>query len=68
MVFDWRPPLGLSALTRPEQNYKNDQPNDAPADPCDVRVSCLPFEDFLMDGHAFATLRLSAPRPQRLRR
>ena len=41
----------LTAPPRPEQNCKNDHPNGAPADPCDVRVSRLPFEDFLMDGH-----------------
>ena len=41
----------LSAPPRPEQDCKNDQPNDAPANPCDVRVSRLPFEDFLMDAH-----------------
>jgi hypothetical protein len=41
----------LTASPWPEQNCKNDQPNDAPADPCDVRVGCLPFEDFRKDGH-----------------
>ena len=41
----------LSAPPGPEQDCQNDRPNDAPADPRDVWVSCLPFEDFLMDGH-----------------
>ena len=43
--------VGLTAFPRPEQNCKNDQPDDAPADPRGVRVGRLPFEDFLMDGH-----------------
>ena len=37
----------LAASSRPEQNCKNEHPNDTPAEPCDVRISCLPFEDFL---------------------
>ena len=41
----------LSAPPGPEQECQNDRPNDAPADPRDVWVSRLPFEDFLMDGH-----------------
>jgi hypothetical protein len=41
----------LTAFTSPEQNCENDHPNDAPADPCNGRVGCLPFEDFPMDGH-----------------
>jgi hypothetical protein len=41
----------LSAPPGPEQDCRNDRPNDAPADPRDVWVSRLPFEDFLMDGH-----------------
>ena len=31
---------------RPQQNSKNDQPDDAPPDPRDVRVGRLPFEYF----------------------
>ena len=60
------PPVLLTASSRPEQNCQNDHPNDTPADPCDVRMSCLPFEDFLMDGHYCnapnsLTRRLKAP-------
>jgi hypothetical protein len=60
------PPVLLTASSRPEQNCQNDHPNDTPANPCDVRMSCLPFEDFLMDGHYCnapnsLTRRLKAP-------
>jgi hypothetical protein len=41
----------LSAPAGPEQDCQNDRPNDAPADPRDVWVSRLPFENRLMDGH-----------------
>jgi hypothetical protein len=41
----------LTASPRPEQNCKNDHPDYAPADPGDVRMGRLPFEDFLMDRH-----------------
>jgi hypothetical protein len=41
----------LSAPPRPEQDSQNDRPNDAPADPSDVWVSRLPFEDLFMDSH-----------------
>jgi hypothetical protein len=41
----------LTTPSRPEQNGKNNHPNNAPPNPCDVGVSRLPFEDFFMDGH-----------------
>jgi hypothetical protein len=41
----------LSTPPGPDQDCEDDRPHDAPADPRDVRVSRLPFEDFLMDGH-----------------
>jgi hypothetical protein len=41
----------LSAPPWPEQDCQNDRPNDAPADPRDVWVRRLPFEDLPMDGH-----------------
>jgi hypothetical protein len=37
--------------SRPKQDHQNNRPNNTPADPCDVRVSSLPFEYLLMDGH-----------------
>ena len=37
--------------SRPPQDHQNNRPNDTPADPCDVGVSRLPFENLLMDGH-----------------
>jgi hypothetical protein len=40
----------LSALPRPKQDCEDDRPHNAPADPGDVWVSRLPFEDFLWMG------------------
>ena len=37
--------------SRPKKDHQNNRPDNTPADPCDVRVSCLPFENLLMDGH-----------------
>jgi hypothetical protein len=37
--------------SRPNQKRQNNRPNNTPADPRDVRVSRLPFENFLMNGH-----------------
>ena len=37
--------------SRPKKDHQNDRPDDTPADPCDVRVSRLPFENLLMEGH-----------------
>jgi hypothetical protein len=41
----------------PEQDCKNDQPNDAPADPCDVRVGRLPPEQANWPGTAIDSAR-----------
>jgi len=51
-------PAFLPAPPGPEQDCQNDRPNNAPADPRDVWVSRLPFEDLLMDGHG----AMSVPR------
>src|SRR5271166_5084285 len=53
--------------SRPKQDYQNDRPNNTPADPCDVRMSRLPFENLLMDGH-WKCPRLSLARTDRTRR
>jgi hypothetical protein len=36
---------------RPKHQHQNNRPNNTPSNPCDVRVSCLPFENFLMNDH-----------------
>src|SRR5215471_9262983 len=41
----------LSAPPGPEQDCEDNRPNETPADPRDVWVSGLPFEDLLMDDH-----------------
>ena len=44
-------PFLLSAPSRPEEGDQNDCPNYTPADPSNIWVSRLPFEEFLVDGH-----------------
>lgn len=46
-----RHPLSPRNSSRPNQERQNNRPNNTPADPRDVRVSRLPFENFLMNGH-----------------
>lgn len=36
---------------RPKQQQQDDSPNNTPSNPCDVRVGCLPFQNFLMNDH-----------------
>src|SRR5271166_2992708 len=43
--------LSPQSSSRPKQEHQNNRPNNTPADPCDVRVSRLPFENLLMNGH-----------------
>jgi hypothetical protein len=43
--------LSPQSSSRPKQDRQNNCPNNTPADPCDVRVSRLPFENLLMNGH-----------------
>ena len=37
--------------SRPKQDQQNHRSDNTPPDPCDVRVSRLPFENLLVDGH-----------------
>jgi hypothetical protein len=37
--------------SRPNQEQQYNHPNNAPTDPCEVGMSHLPFENFLMNGH-----------------
>ena len=46
-----RHPLSPRNSSRPNQERQNNRPNNTPADPRDVRVSHLPFENFIMNGH-----------------
>jgi hypothetical protein len=46
----------LSALPWPDQDCQNDRPNNTPADPRDVRVSRLRFQDFLVNHRHVLTL------------
>jgi hypothetical protein len=43
--------LSPQSSSRPKQEHQNNRPNNTPADPCDVGVSRLPFENLLMNGH-----------------
>jgi hypothetical protein len=46
-----RRPRSPRNSSRPNQECQNNRPNNTPADPRDVRVSRLPFENFLMNSH-----------------
>ena len=49
-----------SSFSKARTAAPNDRPNNTPADPCDVRVSRLPFENFLMNDHQECPRLLSA--------
>ena len=52
MCESWRRrPRSPRNSSRPNQECQNNRPNNTPADPRDVRVSRLPFENFLMNSH-----------------
>jgi len=48
-------PLSARNSSRPNQERQNNRPNNTPADPRDVRVGRLPFENFLMNRHQQAS-------------
>jgi hypothetical protein len=45
---------------RPEQDRQHNRPDNAPANPRNVRMSRLPFENALMDGHRWRPCLQSA--------
>src|SRR5690349_19764245 len=62
-----RRPLSPSNSSRPNQERQNNRPNNTPADPRDVGMGRLTFENFLMNGHQEFSQPLTPPAPPRLR-
>src|SRR6185312_16713530 len=42
---------------RPKHQDQNNRPNNTPSNPCYVWVSCLPFENSLMNDHRECSVR-----------
>ena len=49
-IGHWPEPQSLQRL-RPKEKHQNNRPNNTPTNPSDVGVSCLPFQNSLMNGH-----------------